>query len=489
MLKNYMKPDINVFIFRRDLRIEDNMAFNDVIQDLKDQDPSIKILPIFIFNPKQINATENIYYSKNAVEFMIQCLKSLSNALKDRLYFFYGKDIDILNKLIKKFQIHTIAFNTDYTPYAKKRDQDIREWCDQKSISVITANDYNLTVNREKIYEIFTPFYKKLLDNIKDIAEPEYLDAKQSDAKQKQKINLTNLLYDDYDHKLLKNLIVKDIDKFYGTSNKQMLIAGGRENALEIIHRINRGEFKNYEKYRDFPALDKTTKLSAYMKYGCLSVRETFYAVRRKYGVNHGLLRELVWREFYAIIADNFPKILQGQISGINHTFKEKYDHIQWGFNQESWELFTAGKTGFPLIDAGVRQLKATGWMHNRVRMVVASFLTKDLLIDWKVGEQWMATQLVDYDPASNNGGWQWASSVGTDAQPYFRIFNPFLQSARFDPDAQYIKQWIPELKNVPAKSIHNWNEDYIKYETYYKPIVNHKTQSEKAIQLFHLSK
>ena len=152
MLKNYMKPDINVFIFRRDLRIEDNMAFNDVIQDLKDQDPSIKILPIFIFNPKQINATENIYYSKNAVEFMIQCLKSLSNALKDRLYFFYGKDIDILNKLIKKFQIHTIAFNTDYTPYAKKRDHDIREWCDQKSISVITANDYNLTVNREKIY-------------------------------------------------------------------------------------------------------------------------------------------------------------------------------------------------------------------------------------------------------------------------------------------------------------------------------------------------
>lgn len=465
-----MKPEINIFIFRRDFRIEDNMALNDLLL----QDPDIKILPIFIFNPKQINAGENIYYSKNAVEFMIQCLKSLNSILKDRLYFFYGKDIDILNKLIKKFQIHTIAFNTDYTPFAKERDKEILEWSNKMNISVITANDYNLLNNQEKVYEIFTPFYKKLLANIKDISEPEYY-----------KKDIINLLYDDYDNKLLKNLLVKDIDKFYGTSNRQLMIIGGRENALKILDRINRGEFKNYEKYRDFPAIDKTTKLSAYMKYGCLSVRETFYTVRRKYGANHGLFRELVWREFYAIIAEKFPKILQGQISGINHTFKEKYDNIQWGYNAELWKLFTDGKTGFPLVDAGIRQLKTIGWMHNRVRMVVASFLTKDLLIDWKLGEQWMATYLIDYDPASNNGGWQWASSVGTDSQPYFRIFNPFLQSAKFDPDAHYIKKWIPELKDVPAKSIHNWNEDYIKFDTYYKPIINHKIQSEKTISLF----
>jgi deoxyribodipyrimidine photo-lyase len=482
LIKKYMKQiNINVFVFRRDLRIEDNLALAELLEESKQS--GLKVLPIFIFNPDQIDTNKNIYFSNNCVEFMIQCLKELNFALNEKLCYFYGKDIEILNKLLTKFQIHTVAFNTDYTPYARRRDSEIAKWCNEKDIGMITTNDYNLMpfedmfTGTKKPYEIFTPFYKKLLLKSKDIAEPVLNKLTHS------------LIYDDHENKILKSIVVKDIDKFYsGVSNKHLAVKGGREEALKIMQRITKGDFANYEKYRDFPALDKTTKLSAYMKFGCVSVREVFYTVRRRYGLNHGLLRELIWREFYSHITYNFPRILQGQINGRNHSFKEKYDEIQWGYKQELWDAFVKGRTGFPLVDAGIRQMKTTGYMHNRVRMVVASFLTKDLLIDWRMGEQFFASTLVDYDPSSNSGGWQWASSTGCDSQPYFRIFNSFLQSAKFDPDAQYIKKWIPELKDVPAKVIHHWDEEYTNHKgVYYVPICDHKVQSKKAIDMFKL--
>jgi deoxyribodipyrimidine photo-lyase len=407
---------------------------------------------------------------------MIQSLKDLKSKLNDKLYFFYGNDIEILNKLLTKFQINTIAFNSDYTPFARQRDQIISKWCSEKNISLITSsNDYNLLPfedmynNTNKPYEMFTPFYTKLINNIKNIQEPII-----------NKFMNNNILYD---QKI--NFIIKDIDQYYHHNpNKNLNVQGGRDNALKMIKLID----NKYEKYRDFPAADKTTKLSAYIKFGCISIREIFFMIKKKYGSKSTLLRELIWREFYSHITYNFPRVLQGQIHGRNLAFKQKYDNLPWGYDENYFHIFCQAKTGYPMVDAGIRQMLSTGFMHNRCRMIVASFLTKDLLIDWKLGEQFFAQNLIDYDPASNSGGWQWCSSTGVDSQPYFRIFNPFLQSEKFDKDCIYIKKWIPELKDIPNKSIHNWNEDYNLYPgIYYKPIVNHKIQSEKAIKMFEL--
>ena len=210
-----------------------------------------------------------------------------------------------------------------------------------------------------------------------------------------------------------------------------------------------------YHKHRDYPALDSTTKLSAYIKFGCVSIREVYY----NYHKNRSLLRELIWREFYANIMYYFPHV-------IGSNFKKKYDKIKWSNNKDWFDKWCKGQTGYALVDAGMNQLNTTGWMHNRVRMVVAMFLTKDLLIDWRWGEKYFATKLVDYDPASNNGGWQWSASTGTDAQPYFRIFNPEIQTKKYDKNYDYIKKWNPEYKSKTQ-------------------IVNHQERAKIAIQTF----
>ena len=209
---------------------------------------------------------------------------------------------------------------------------------------------------------------------------------------------------------------------------------------------------KNYEQERDFPAIKGTSGLSAHHKFGTLSVREVFQRVKENLGLSHSLIRELFWRDFFTHIGFYFPRVFSG-------CFYQEYDAIQWENNQKKFKAWCQAETGFPLVDAGMRELLSTGFMHNRVRMVVASFLTKDLHIDWRWGEKYFAQHLVDYDPAVNNGNWQWAASTGCDAQPYFRIFNPWRQQERFDSDCKYIKKWLPELKNIPAKKIHRRTE------------------------------
>ena len=473
------KSEINVFIFRRDYRLDDNTSLYNLID--KSLISGIKIIPIFIFNPKQIDSDKNQYFNKNCIEFMVQCLKSLNLTLKDRLYYFYGTDIEILNKLLTKFQINTLAFNCDYTPYARHRDSLLQSWCQEKDIELLTNYDYNLIDFSQmmngsgKAYEIFTPFYNKLLLNVKYIRDVS-----------NKKIDI-NIFYDDEPNKLLRNLIVKDIDKFYNNnSNKYLNVIGSRENALKILTKIKKNEFANYEKYRDYPYMDKTTKLSAYIKFGCVSIREVFWTIRRQYGIKNGLLREVLWKEFYSHVTYNYPKILSGQIQGRNHTFKEKYNNLRWSYNEKLWNSFIQGKTGVPFVDAGIRQMLTTGWMHNRLRMVVGQFIAKDLMFDWKLFENWMASNLIDYDPSSNSGGVHWCYSTGSDSQPYFRIFNPYLQSIKYDPDAKYIKKWVSELKDVPVKAIHEWNDQYKNYPgVYYIPICDHKVQSEKAINMF----
>ncbi len=470
------KENINIFIHRRDFRIQDNLALNQLIET----DPQTKIFHIFIFNPKQIDPKLNKYFSKNSVEFLVQSLHDLNHQLNDGLHCFLGTDIDVLSRLILLFRVNYIAFNKDYTPYAIKRDNELIEWCNSKNIGYVISDDYTLfSFNDIKTktntpYEVFTPFYNTCLQKINNVKECVYLDKKK--------------------HKIFKkkNLSIKNIDQFYfNTPNPELASKGGRTLALGIINKILAGKFSNYKTNRDYPYLDSTTHLSAYIKYGCISIREVFVAMKKRHGIeNNALLRELIWREFYAHIAYHFPRVLIGQISqikGKNHAFKEKYDNIAWEYNDFYWKAFTSGETGFPFIDAGIRQLLTTGWCHNRARMAIASFASKDLRLPPNDIERWFASNLIDYDPCSNSGGIQWCYSIGSDAQPYFRIFNPFTQALKFDPQAKYIKNWIPELKDVKTEIIHKW-EDYIDKDdeiNYPSPIVNHHVTSKKTLLLF----
>lgn len=424
--------EINIFLFRRDFRIVDNLALNKLIEECGNKG----IYPMFIFNPKQIYAKNNQYFSNNCVQFMIESLDSLDQHID--VNYYEGDDIEVLTKLSKKYKINSIAYNKDYSPFAIKRDGIIEAWAKSKEIRIITAEDYTLypmgTIlnNKNEPYQVFTPFYKKsLLIKVK-APEPPIV----------KHINVIGI----------KNIKKFDKHKYY-VVNDDLAVRGGRENALERFKNI----MTDYAKVRDYPALDKTTKLSAYIKFGCVSIREVYF----NYNKVKELQRELVWREFYANILYYFPYVL-------GNSFKEKYDNIEWTNNKEWFKKWCQGKTGYAMVDAGMSQLNKTGWMHNRLRMITAMFLTKDLLIDWRWGEKYFATKLVDYDPASNNGGWQWSASTGTDAQPYFRIFNPELQLKRYDKDYEYIRTWIPtyELDAV-------------------EKIVEHKDRSAIAIKEF----
>ena len=408
------KKEINVFIFRRDLRIQDNSALNVLLEN-----HDLPIIPIFIFNPKQIDPKLNTYFNKNAVEFMVQSLKELE--IKGHVYCFEGSDVEVLNKLLKVFQIHTVAFNSDYTPFAKQRDKIIDDWCDEKNIQVVTCQDYTLLpLPSKKTYQVFTPFYNNFMNKLaKDVAIPKVLNQN---------------LYSKFlkDKSQIKNLLVKDINKYYNEPNPNQALKGGRTHALIIFDRVKRGEFKNYEKLRNFPSMNKTTRLSAYIKFGCVSVREVYHLFLR----NKALQRELLWREFYANITNAHPRILKGQLDCRvkNESFRKDpiNNHKQ---NKSYWDAWLQAKTGFPFVDAGIRQLVATGFCHNRLRMVLGMFFCKDMMMDWTIFEHWMAIHLIDYDPSSNSGGVQWCCSIGADAAPYFRVFNPFLQSERYDPN------------------------------------------------------
>lgn len=419
--------EASIFIFRRDLRIQDNLALNKLIQ------MKTKIIPVFIFNPDQIYANNNAYFSNNCVQFMIESLKSLDREI--HMNYFEGKDLSVLDTLAKKYKLLHIAFNKDYTPFAIKRDAAIEQWCKQHNVNLITAEDYTLfsmgsiTNNSKKPYQVFTPFYKATL--------------KHTPAKP-----VTNKI----SAGIIKIVHHFNKDRYY-EDNPKIAVHGGRANALQRLKR----PMNKYSKERDYPALDSTTKLSAYIKFGCISIREVYHHYTKQN--NKALVRELVWREFYANIMYYFPHVL-------GKAFKSKYDSVKWSNNEEWFKKWCKGETGFPLVDAGMHQLNETGWMHNRVRMVVAMFLTKDLLIDWRWGEKYFATKLVDYDPCSNNGGWQWSASTGTDAQPYFRIFNPELQMKKYDRNLEYVKKWNPNYKDK-------------------KPIVDHKQRAQIAIKTF----
>jgi|LakMenEpi03Aug12_release.lakeMendotaPanAssembly.Ray.scaffolds.fasta_scaffold89985_3 deoxyribodipyrimidine photo-lyase len=447
---------IVLFIFRRDLRTFDNTTLNFV----KTKYPNASILPVFIFNKYQIDEKNNKYYSKNSVQFLFESLSDLNKNLEELNFYYTDNEIDIINKINKKNKLIAIACNKDYTPYAKKRDADIEKYAKENKIDFVSKEDYTLhdigTILKDnnKPYLKYTPFYKKSI------------------------LKIPNSINSNTKFKFIKDsssFTLKQMeDKLKPKENKNIFVNGGRKNALLIIAKLKSGYHNKYDTEREYPFLNKTTKLSAYIKYGCVSIREIYFALP----IKHGIVRELFWHDFYAIITYYFPYIFQ-------KSFLLKYEKVKWDYNETNLNKWKAGLTGFPIIDAAMRQLNETGWMHNRCRMIVASFLTKNLFMYWKYGEQYFASKLVDYDPSSNNGGWQWCASTGTDCQPYFRIFSPSAQLKKYDKDCQYVKKWIPELRDVSNKVILNWETKNNININYPKPIVDIKETSKLFIKRF----
>ncbi|MBI5404478.1 MAG: deoxyribodipyrimidine photo-lyase [Ignavibacteriae bacterium] len=326
-------------------------------------------------------------------------------------------------------------------------------------------------------YTVFTPFKNKFLRILSPV---HYAESKVNLSKLNRKNEL----------QLNNNF---DFESEYKKFDKSGFLKGGRSNAVVLLNYFFKSKIKNYAVDRDFPAIEGTSLLSAHLHFGTISIRECFRAYKEAAKDTKGTdeiykwREELIWREFYYSITYHFPHV-------INSAFKKDYDKVKWNYDKRMFKLWCEGKTGFPIVDAGMRQLNKEGWMHNRVRMIVAMFLTKDLLIDWRWGEKYFAEKLIDLDFSSNNGGWQWSASTGCDAQPYFRIFNPYLQSKKYDSDGIYIKRYVPELTNVKTKYIHNPSEmpaaeqsacGVIIGNDYPAPIVNHSEVSKIAIETF----
>lgn len=452
---------MNIFIHRRDLRIEDNTTLLHMYKNLEN------IIPIFIFNPLQINPLTNKYFSNNLVNFMCDSLNLLSNDYQKKnmiLHFYEGDIIDILNEIHSKYHIDNIGFNIDYSPFSQNRDKQIIEWGSSHKINIITQEDMllidinskkGLKKSDNKPYTVFTPFMKNLLNyNVRDV--------------NKKKIKGTQI-------NISNKYSIENLTKFY-KQNKSLHVPGGRKYAKNILKHIQKQD--NYNDNRNLLTY-QTSNLSAYINLGLISIREVYHSIKNILGINSGLITELYWRDFYYNILYHFPHV-------VGSCFKEKYNQLEWDNNIEYFDKWKNGQTGFPIVDACMNQLNTTGYMHNRGRMIVSSFLTKDLLIDWKWGEKYFATQLIDYNISANNGGWQWASGTGTDAQPYFRIFNPWTQSKNFDPDCIYIKKWIPELKNVESKHIHQWDKYHSKYDNIYlQPIIQHDIARKKTLDIY----
>ena len=445
---------VKLFIFRRDLRIEDNYAFNYALDEALETDD--KILFVFIFTPEQVK--NNPYFSNNAFQFMIESLEELKKELNNNLFFFKGDNIDVIDSIYTKIEFDGVYFNKDYTPYAIDRDLKIKTWCNEKKITCNTFEDYSLhpleTIKKDDgtPYQVFTPFYKKAIQL--NVNKPN-----------KAKLSKKSV----YNQKITNDYLISDdeIEKLY-SKNPDIYHKGGRTKALQILNDIKtKNTQKQYDDNRNIPN-EHTTMLSPYIKFGCVSIREVYHCILQKYNKYHTIIKELYWREFYAYLTYFNPRVLKGK------NFKEDIE-IKWKKHKTNFNKWCNGETGYPIVDAGMRQLNTIGWMHNRVRMITASFLVKHLHIDWRLGEKYFATKLTDYDPCSNNGGWQWCASTGADAQPYFRIFNPWTQTKTHDKNCEYIKNWIPELVNVESKKILAWDK-LSKTESFYiKPIVDHK--------------
>lgn len=507
---------ISFYLFTRDLHINEKFIEICTQSDI--------VIPLFNFTETQIS-NKNKFRSFRSILFMINSLKELYEKLNninlDLLYLYSDSYTSIFNtnfiKLInniKEDYIYklnnelnhelnnelTINFYicNDYTLYAKNRNKYLEDICSNNSINFIKFEHIclftpgTILTGSGNVYQKFTPFYNNCISKIKSLKEyNSNINKKFSfNSYETNIIKKINNYFNKYMIKIDDIIYTKSglnlSKKEYNNIYNNMLVKGSRSNALNILKHIDKSDIKDYETNRDILTYS-TTHLSAYLKFGCINVREVYFALLNKSNKNTTLIKQLIWRDFYYHIANEFNYVFNGQ------SFKTDYDKIKWKFNEKYFNAWTNGLTGVPIVDACMRELNNTGYMHNRGRLIVASYLVKNLLIDWRYGEQYFAQQLTDYDPSVNNGNWQWVASSGTDSQPYFRIFNPYSQSKKHDINAEYIKKWVDELKDVDSKHIHDWDKKWSLYVgkenfKYIKPIIEYESNKFKELYKSYLN-
>jgi deoxyribodipyrimidine photo-lyase len=424
---------IALFWFRRDLRLNDNAGLYHALKENEN------VLPIFIFDTEILSQLEDKADAR--VEFIHKNVHKLQQQLieiNSSMLVVTGTPIDVFNNILKKYKIKKVYTNHDYEPYAIKRDSEIAEFLKSNNVSFHSYKDQVIFEKEEvvkddqKPYTVFTPYMRKWKSKLNSFYTKAYPTQK----------------YFNHFYKS-KPLAIPSLSE----------IGFKASNILFPPIELNQNIIKLYKEQRDIPAISGTSKLSVHLRFGTISIRELVVSAQT---LNESWLNELIWREFYMMILYHFPHVVNG-------AFKPSYNNIPWTNNEHHFQLWCNGKTGYPIVDAGMHELNQTGFMHNRVRMIVASFLTKHLLIDWRWGEAYFAKKLIDFELSSNNGGWQWSASSGCDAAPYFRVFNPYEQTKKFDPQLKYIKHWIPHYDEL----------------NYIKPIVDHKFARERVLSTY----
>lgn len=421
---------VSFFWFRRDLRLHDNVGFSAALKS------TTPVIPVFIFDEDILNELPK---NDARVQFIHQRLELIHSELNKHgsgIIVRKGKPLQFWRSMLSEFEVDTIYTNEDYEPYALERDQAIAHLCAERQVSMQTFKDQVIFDKNEILkddgnpYTVFTPYKRRWLQRINEVGLPEVSSP-----------NFSNL----YPH----------------VSQLPTLAEIGFQASSIIVPSFHLSCVADYENTRNFPSVNGTSQLSAHLRFGTVGIREI---VRQAVQLNETFLSELIWREFFMQILYHFPKV-------VNSNFKAKYDGIEWRNDNDDFQRWCEGKTGYPLVDAGMRELNETGLMHNRVRMVTASFLCKHLLIDWRWGEAYFAEKLLDYDLSANNGNWQWAAGTGCDAAPYFRIFNPEAQLKKFDPELIYTLKWVPEYEGFG----------------YPEPMVDHKMARERALATYKL--
>lgn len=403
-----MSKSLSFFWHRRDLRLHDNAGLYKALKS------ETKVQPVFIFDSDILQELDSTDFRLPFIHDSVSQLKEAYQSHGSDLWVFVGKPKDVWSQLLQEHQVDKVFTNRDYEPYARQRDEEIGELIARHGIDFIGAKDHVIFEKNEVVkadgtpYLVFTPYSKKW----RELCKPFHVSSYPCE-------------------KYFSHLASVGQNELPTLSD-----LGFERKPLEIPSTdVSDGILLQYAENRDFPAKEGTSKLGVHLRFGTISIREL---AKRALETNHVFTNELIWRDFYQMILFHFP-------DSPHISIKPKYDRIVWENNMDHFEKWKEGKTGYPMVDAGMRELNATGYMHNRVRMVVASFLTKHLLLDWRLGERYFASKLLDYDLAANVGGWQWASGSGCDAAPYFRIFNPTEQLKKFDPELKYVKKWIPE--------------------------------------------
>lgn len=420
----------NIFWFRRDLRIEDNTALNAA---LNYKDP---VIAIFIFDNQIVDRLPKNDARINFIYSQLQSIDSLLKSYESSLLVFKGNPCDIFAELISKYNINCVFSNKDYEPYALNRDKKIDIFLKKYNIKFSQFKDQVIFEPHEILkddglpYTVYTAYKNKWLLNFS-----------KSMISVNTTLNLTNFLK--------FNFIFPSLE-----------MLNFSRSTIDVLD-YNLNDLEKYSQHRDYPSLDSTSYLSVHLRFGTVSIRKIINDISNNDTV---FLSELIWREFFMQILFHFPHVL-------NSNFKKKYDSVKWRNNKLEFLSWCEGKTGYPIVDAGMRQLNLTGYMHNRVRMIVAGFLCKHLLIDWKWGAEYFSLKLLDYELSSNNGNWQWAAGTGCDSAPYFRIFNPFTQQKKFDKDFIYIKTWIKDFQK----------DNYLEY------IVDHDLARKRALSCYKL--